>query len=138
LGEGIACIAGKGLDPRGILAARRGLDACSHIDTPGGEGADGFRNIVRIEAAGGDEPQLWRNPMEHVLRRLPVITGAGAAMAYRAARVDQQRVDCAVASGIARDSFHLRLHVIAKGQYGQNADRAGCLLGGEVCSQATR
>jgi hypothetical protein len=59
-------------------------------------------------------------------------------MAYRATRVDQQRVDCAVAGGIARDGFHLRLHVIAEGQYGQDADRAGCRLNGEVRSQAAR
>src|ERR1700722_20744640 len=122
LSKGVAGVADERCNARGVFAAGRSFHSGGHIDAPGGEGADGFRDIVRMKPASGDESKLRCDFAEEVLGGPPIVTRASAAVTGGASRIDEEGVDGAVASSIARDGLDLRFHVVTEGQHGEDAD----------------
>src|SRR3984885_6885373 len=67
LSKGVACVADECCNARGVFAAGRCFHPCGDIDSPGCEGADGFRDIIGMEPASGDESKLRCDFAEEVL-----------------------------------------------------------------------
>src|ERR1700744_1632599 len=82
----------EGLDSLRILFAWLAFDSADDVDSPGLQDLNCFLHVFWRQAAGSNQPQLWRGPLQRVSRVMPIEASAGTPHRSGRRGVHQDRI----------------------------------------------